>query len=141
MPIRIFRYFNKKIKEYEVVEPEIWQWRANYNDGTFLEQFDSQDIFHRIEEIDQKQLHNFVMTNIETGKGITLKFPEGATLIHFYLRGGQIGDPQSLYTIYGAGFEFQAQKTILGIFPDGNLVLVDDIEDLKLISWSKSTNL
>jgi hypothetical protein len=141
MLTRIFRYYNEKTDSYEIVEPELWQWRANYNDGTFIEQFDSQDRFHRIEEIDQKNLHNFVMRNIETKKGITLKFPKGANLIHFYQRGGQIGNVESSYTIYVFGYEIKAQKLIIAILPDGNLALIDDLLDLKLLSFNKRINL
>jgi hypothetical protein len=141
MRIRTFRYHNKVTDSYEVVEPEMWRWRANYDDGTFIEQFDSFDRFHRIEEIDSTRLQVFLMQNTETGKTISIKFPTGATPMHFYVRGGQVGDPRSSYTIYVFGYELQAQKTLMAILPDGNVAHINDPEDIKLLSWEKRYNL
>ncbi|HEY1249359.1 MAG TPA: hypothetical protein VGE97_10250 [Nitrososphaera sp.] len=70
---RIFKYHRvdteKNIDTWEDVEEQLWQWEAEYEDGTILKQFDIDHPlvefgnnvypFHWISEIDQKKLKYF----------------------------------------------------------------------------------
>lgn len=62
---------------------EKWVWSVLYKDGTSLEQFDKEGIFHQIGEVKQENVAVFTMRKID-GKMIHIAIPEGAKIIHKY---------------------------------------------------------
>lgn len=121
--------------EDTIVEPERWQWLAQYKDGKVLRQFDEQGVFHRFAEIDQKQLASFHMIH-ESGDHppYFFSFPPGAKLIHFYrnkiLNVGQENEVR--VRLYCFGFEVNQVKVLFVIMPDDQLVITDNIDRVKI---------
>jgi len=78
-----YTYTNEK-GELEIVESEKWVWGVVYKDETELHQFDKDGNFHRLAEINQKEVELFTMYELE-GKGrYDIVMPEGARIIHKY---------------------------------------------------------
>ena len=70
--------------ELEAVELEKWCWGVAYKDGTELHQFDKSGNFHRLSEINQKDLELFTMYEAEGTGRYDIVMPEGARIIHKY---------------------------------------------------------
>lgn len=115
----------------EQVERETWRWVAVYRDGTELHQFDdATGEFHQFSEIDQSRLGVFRMVHDEL-RPVAIPFePTSMKLIHFYRRINlNVGtEDEQHFTVYMAGFERGGVKHLLGIMPDGEIVLADDAE-------------
>ena len=92
MPEWKFYREHGNIKKEERVEPEKWQWVADYGKES-LYQFDKDGVFHQFKEIDQSKLASFRMI-CEGQKDIIIKWNKDYKLIHFYrnmsLENGQI---------------------------------------------------
>lgn len=70
----------------EATDKEPWFWRANYNDGTKLEQFEVSPgtaIFHRFAEVDANKLQSLTLEH-NTYSPITIVFDPEAQPVHFY---------------------------------------------------------
>lgn len=111
----------------EVVQREDWRWEAHYLDGTVLEQFGQDGVFHQFAEIDQSQLQLFRMVH-DTLPPFTLMFKaDSMKLIHFYRRvvlDYMSPNPQKI-TIYFFGYEQSGQKFTVGLTPH-EAVVTDD---------------
>ena len=78
-----YKYTNEK-GEIEIIELERWVWGVVYKDGTELHQFGKDGNFHRLAEIDQKEIYLFTMYESEGTKRYDIVMPEGARIIHKY---------------------------------------------------------
>lgn len=70
----------------DTVARELWRWKAVYNDGSILDQFEvGKDgaIFHRSSEIEADKLDELQLV-CDIFPTITFKVPDGATPVHFY---------------------------------------------------------
>lgn len=137
----------------ERVLPRKWQWKAVYNDGTELNQYEhleeTQDDkgnlykgkFHQISEIDQSKLDTFYFINVADNISHSLKFnPSEMKLLCFYQTGRQfvVSNPETEegsffhYTLNCFGYEtkvgYKVFRNIFKILPDNNIVITDDKE-------------
>jgi|WetSurMetagenome_2_1015567.scaffolds.fasta_scaffold00223_12 hypothetical protein len=117
----------------EEVERELWCWEAVYTDGTLLKQFDDDGFFHQFGEIDQTRLSYFRMA---TGHSppITMMFLPGMKLIHFY-RNARLNvgmENEVSLRLYCFGYQLGDHKVIMAIMPDYSVMLVDDMDRIKL---------
>lgn len=138
-----YKFFRISTKEWEKVDLVDWVWEAKYKEGKAdLKQYGDDGIFHQIAEIDQRKLKVFVMRSIRTGHVTLMMFPKGAKLVHLYQNHIlEYGSPdQRNIRIFVFGYELPDSKVIMAIMPDGSLVHTNNIEDLKLISFDKNTN-
>ena len=78
-----YKYKNEK-GEIEIVNLERWIWGVVYKDGTELHQFDKDGNFHRLAEINQKEVNLFTMYQAEGNGRYDIVMPEGARIIHKY---------------------------------------------------------
>ena len=78
-----YTYTNEK-GELEIVESEKWVWGVVYKDETELHQFDKDGNFHRLAEINQKEVELFTMYESEGTGRYDIVMPEGARIIHKY---------------------------------------------------------
>lgn len=131
-----YRFYREQTGEHEDVEPEIWQWKATYNDGSSLSQFDnSTGTFHQFKEINQSILHSFTMyCPSGIAKPITILFESGMKLIHFYRNIHlQVNTPNEVQIrLYCFGYQLKDVKIIMVILPDGNIAVVDDIDKINI---------
>ncbi len=134
--------------EWEEIEHEIFEWTAQYDDGTVLKQFDDEipgkdAFFHRHTEIDQSKLSLFRMQS-RNGQVYSMGFdPSRMKLIHFYHRYGDLNkSPKPIHTVYGFGYEvhkdkhgnpISTERVIFMIMPDGEVIITDDARKVKLI--------
>jgi hypothetical protein len=129
-----FRLYRESSGTSEIVEPEKWRWIARYNDGTMLHQFDERDFsFHQFREIQQDNLHSFIMVT-EGKPPIILLWEKGRKLIHFYnhicLDFG--GPNETRLKVYCFGYEEPGHKVIFMIMPDDGIVITDDHNKIKV---------
>ena len=78
-----WKFINDK-GEVEWVELERFCWGVVYKDGTELHQFDKDGNFHRLAEINQKEVELFTMYESEGTGRYDIVMPEGARIIHKY---------------------------------------------------------
>lgn len=124
----------------EIVQPELWQWVAYYNDGTVLRQFDIvgkegelKGVFHQFKEIDQSKLKAFKMVSQQFPQVYAIPFdPKRMKLIHFYRRTGfDVGLPTFReIKVYVFGYEskvlFKNVKHLMMIIPNGEIIMMED---------------
>jgi len=80
-----FDFINPITKEKELISLERWVWGVVYKDETELRQFDDNGKFHRLSEIDQKNIKIFTMyRSDDMNKRYDIVMPEGARIIHKY---------------------------------------------------------
>ena len=85
METQKFRFIDPETKEESMVDLERWCWGVVYKDDTELHQFDATGDFHRLKEIDQKNVKLWVLYKPEDpNKRIDIVMPEGARIIHKY---------------------------------------------------------
>lgn len=121
--------------QVDVVSPEKWSWEAHYQDGTVLKQFGDDFKFHQFKEIDQGRLLFFQMVNTVGLPPVTLLFPQGAKLIQFMYRNFcfNFGQPNEIRgKLYCFGYQLGVVKVLFVIMPDNSIMVVDDIEKIKL---------
>lgn len=120
-------FFNRDgIKEEVALER--WVWRAIYKDGTHLDQFDDQGVFHQIREIQQENLVAFRMINTENpDKHIHIFMPEGAKFIHKYKNFIlQAGTPnETRMKVYIFGYKAGSHHHFNYILPNGTILQAD----------------
>ena len=131
----VYRFYRKETGKVEEVEKVRICWRATSDTGKTLSQYETDGTFHQIKEIEQKHLIKFSMIDDENERQYNLLFPKGAKLIHKYIhniiyQNNQFKEKQ---TIFCFGYELNNQKTILAIYPTGNIVMVDDFSKIKLV--------
>jgi hypothetical protein len=128
-----YKYFRKDLNKWIVAPPEVWQWEATYEDGSYLKQFGEDGIFHQFAEIDQSRLAMFKMISPEFPQTYSLLFSDpNMKLIHFYrnivLNTGT--DKEERIRIYCFGYEKKVgahvQKTILMITPSSDVIITED---------------
>ena len=78
-----YKYKNEK-GEIENVQLEKWCWSVLYKDGTELHQFDKDGNFHRLAEINQREVVLFTMYKAERNGRYDIIMPENARIIHIY---------------------------------------------------------
>lgn len=117
--------------EIEEVELERWRWEAHYTDGTILQQFDDNGIYHQFGEIEQHRLKVFGMVH-ETLPPIIIAWRDGLKLIHFYRNYVlQAGTSEEIrFRFYCFGYENKNEKVINVILPNDGIVIVDDMKHL-----------
>lgn len=130
-----YRFYRESTGEWESVSPERWQWEAHYVDGTVLKQFDeSTGLFHQFKEIDQDNLHAFIMT-CHGRPPLVLHWKQGYKLIHFYsniiMNAGTPAEQR--VRIYCFGYQNGNNKVIMCIMPDDGMVITHDHELIKVI--------
>ena len=131
-------YTNPDTGKTEEVELENWIWGAVYKDGTELHQFDDNGNFHRIAELDQKQVVMWVLYQPK-GKGdgridfVVPKEEDGelkeVALIHKYrnivFNAGTPEEKRERVIIFG--FKLKGQKSFYNfVLPNGNIVQSTD---------------
>jgi hypothetical protein len=124
----------------ELVDEELWQWEAHYNDGKILKQFADDGIFHQFREIDQERLNVFKMVSKSLPFSFTLLFdPEEMKLIHYYktFRLNIGTEQESKIKAYCFGYE----KNINGLNQTVNVVInpsneIIICEDSNLINYA-----
>ncbi|MDE1867014.1 MAG: hypothetical protein KGI08_04795 [Thaumarchaeota archaeon] len=137
---------DKPLGEWERVIPERWQWQAHYEDGTVLNQFDTDTplpelgdnafLFHQIKEVDQSKLHVFKMFSPTNPQIFTLLFnPLYMKLIHYYrIYGLDYMGEHKRVKLYVFGTETMVQgevkKNLQVIMPTDELVWTDDMDNL-----------
>ena len=81
----MFHFKNPDTGEEELVSLERFAWGVIYKSGEEFHQFDSGNKFHRLAEIDQKQVRLFCMWKTDgSGERVDIIMPEGARIIHKY---------------------------------------------------------
>jgi hypothetical protein len=128
--MRKYQFFRKETNKWERVLLVPWVWRATYNDGTFLEQYGEDGIFHQFAEIDQSKLQLFQMASVATAQVFTLKFdPINMKLIHFYrnqiLNAGTSDEKRVRIICFG--YERLGAKNLMAILPNNELFICDDL--------------
>ena len=113
----------------EEVTPEKWRWEADYSDST-LKQFDDSNTFHQFKEIDQSKLISFRMV-CEGAPQYIIHWKPNYKLIHFY-RNVALEDFTIRVKLYCFGFEVNHVKVIFVIMPDNSVVVVDDVDNIKM---------
>jgi len=78
-----YKYKNEK-GEIEMVDVERWIWGVVYKDGSELHQFDKDGNFHRLAEINQKEVVLFTMYKAEGSGRYDIVMQDGARIIHKY---------------------------------------------------------
>lgn len=132
------RFYRDGTGCFENVQPELWQWEAHYNDGTFLCQFGADGVFHQFREIDQSCLHAFRMVSIEREHSYTLLFdPASMKLIYFYRHVWlNHATPEELrFKLYCFGYELRTRPKVRQLFvitPSGEMIVTDDIDQLRI---------
>jgi len=131
----VYKFYRKETGESEEVEKVRIVWRAISTTGETLSQYEADGTFHQIKEINQKTLAKFIMEDEEIGRKYELLFPKGATLIHKYIHNLIYQDNmlKEKQTIFCFGYELNNQKTILAIYPNGNINIVDDFSKIKIM--------
>lgn len=83
-----YLYNRPETGQTEQVAPERWRWKAIYQSGETLFQYnDEDDSFHQLREIDQSQLKEFRMYSPDHPLEYVVHFnPETDKLVHYYLR-------------------------------------------------------
>jgi hypothetical protein len=113
------------------VEREHWVWQCRYENGTELHQFNDTDhTFHNFGEIDQTKLQSFHMRNTATDQVVTMLFPQGAKLIHFY-RNVTLdhGGPNERHVkLYCFGYEFGLVHCKFVITPSDEVIFTDNFD-------------
>jgi hypothetical protein len=134
-----YKFLRQQTGEWEQVSEEIWQWQAQYDDGTTLKQFDDEGVFHQFTEIDQEKLSVFRMVSSQHPNSYTLVFdPSSMKLIHFYRNTvlNMLTEAETRVKLYCFGFEKkiknQTSKVIMAITPSNELVILEDIATLKV---------
>lgn len=114
---------------------DAWVWRAEYTDGTALDEFDEGGD-HGFREIDQSRLRRFLLIPTQDHLATHALMPTGdARPIFFRRRSTEInhsGDVESSRTVHCIGM----QQTVGGrnvkagvfLFDDGSLILTNDLE-------------
>lgn len=126
-----FIFTDPETNSQKVIPKEKWCWVAHYLDGTKLEQFDANGIFHQFREIYQPNIASFEMV-CENGQSINLQVPLGADLIHYYRNQVlNLGTPQQQkirFYMFGWKIKIEGRlhKQIIQIFPDNSIRLLDD---------------
>lgn len=121
----------------ELVEAELWQWQAFYDDGTSLEQFDKDGFFHQFKEIDQSKLIYFKMFSLQYSQAYVIPFTSSRMkLIHFYRKTGlEVGTPNFReIKFYCFGYESQGVKHLLVITPTGEAIMCEDVNIISIES-------
>jgi len=120
-----------KIKETEVDE-ERWQWGIIYKDGTELKQFESDGIFHRVDEIKQEEVAMAVLINNSTGQRVDLPWQPGMKLIYKYrhVHAHYFKNFNDTVKVYVFGYKLGGSVSYLFILPDDRMIVspVDNID-------------
>ena len=111
------------------MQKEEWRWEVIYKDNTKLEQFEGEE-FHSFSEIDQDNLNIFRMVH-DTARPFVMLFPEKAKLIHFY-RNIVLENGSVHIRLYVFWYELKGVKVLNVIMPNGDLVITDDIEKVRV---------
>jgi hypothetical protein len=114
---------------------ERWVWQCKYDGNTELHQFNDADhTFHNFGEIDQTKLQTFHMRNTTTGQTLTMLFPAGAKLIHFYRNAGlDVGGPGERYVrLYCFGYEYGSISCKFVITPTDEIIFTDNFDRVEV---------
>ena len=118
---------------------EAFSWKAIYNDGTSLFQYDDETLeFHQFKEIDQDKLRVFQMFRSENqAEGdtpvLSIMFEKGMKLIHFYKRYHlDVGGADTKMTLYVCGYEKDNGKVLFVITPLGEVIATEDVANLQV---------
>lgn len=108
----------------EEVQPERWQWRTVYDDGTELKQFGDDGVFHRIGEVDQDRTILFMAFKPgNPAKRIDILLPRGARLIHKYRNFVfDFGGEEKHIKVYIFGYKHGDHYHYNFILPDDRIV-------------------
>lgn len=121
---------------YDEVTPERWAWVALYSDNTFLEQFDRNGFFHKLQEVDQSRLAAFQMVNLTGLKPpVMIYWKPGRKLIHFYRNIAlNVGTPEEVHVrLYCFGYETDREKVIVVIMPNDEVRIVEDVNQIQVV--------
>jgi hypothetical protein len=117
-------------KVWQKVTGELWRWRAIYENGSVLHQFnDATGRFHRFAEIDQSRLIRFEMYSNFHTHIYAFNFPQGAKLVHKYIK-GRIQVPLENDEVFNYDYQFWVfgyDKQILSIDRKGNTYFGDNV--------------
>ena len=112
------------------VSPTTWRWKAIYENGQTLHQFNEENgRFHRFHEINQSLLKQFIMYSPHYTQEYTLDFPQGAKLTHKYVR-GVINAPIDSERVYRHSYFFYVfgyDNFIMTLAQNGNLYFGDHV--------------
>lgn len=120
---------------------EQYSWKAVYEDGTSLFQYDDDSMeFHQFAEIDQSKLHLFQIFNSSNQADgdipvTTIIFnPACMKLIHFYKRYtmAMLTPEEQKFTMTVIGYETSNGKVFSVITPQGEVIVTDDINNLQV---------
>lgn len=115
-------------KGVEEIEKEKWEWVVIYKDGRKLRQFDERGMFHRLAEIEQEHVDIFGLENEEEKRGLTIKLPPGAKIIHKYrnvcMNFGTAQERRA--RIYMFGFKIGGESFINYVMPNGGIMQSND---------------
>lgn len=96
-----------------------------YTDGTELQQFDNEGIFHQIGEVQHHKAALFILFKPENPEiKIELIVPQGATLTHFYrnIVLNALTPWEKKHRIYVFGYEVNGHSHYNFILPDDRLI-------------------
>lgn len=130
-----WKFYREPGAEPIIATPERWAWVSLYSDGTFLEQFGHDGLYHQFKEIDQDRLIGFRMINLlGTNPSITLHWSPGRKLIHFCRTTiFNHGTPnEATIRLICFGYETKTDKVLFAIMPDDSLRCLDDLEKLEV---------
>ena len=122
-------FYNPKTNKKELVNIVRWKWVAYFQDGTKLEQYDNNGIFHQFAEIKKYRspVIYFQMISDKNLYGYKLAIPKGADLIHFYRNKKlSIWDTFKRYFIFGWKVIMGGKsiKKLIQINPDDSITLL-----------------
>ena len=115
----------------ELVEPERWQWEVRYQDGTTLEQFGADGVFHRVGEIRQQLATMWSLKHRDDpARRIDFVLPYGAQLVHGYKRYGSVeialdGTPSGAREeakVYKFGIKLGDRHQLTYVLPDDRMI-------------------
>lgn len=112
----------------EQVGEERWGWAVVYQDGSEIKQFGDDGVFHQIGEVRQEDAREFILYRMQVPEGevrpmIRVQVPEGAKLIHSYVRRGFMdGAGKHEILVYRFGFKLGGVEFCNYVMPDDVIV-------------------
>ena len=118
------RYVFIRDGKEEEVQLEKWCWRAVYADGSILQQFGDDGIFHQVGEIEQEKVRIFCMYPSDgSGPGFDLVVPKGGKVLHKYRQYVFHAEKEKkMVKIYVFGYKMGNHYHYNFIMPDGRLI-------------------
>lgn len=131
--------FKNKNGKTECIKQERWGWAVIYKNNTELKQFDDNNIFHQIGEVEQEQVKMFILYKLEDpSKAIAINILPGMKLIHKYknIKPYYFDD---FVRVYVLGYKYNNQYHYNFILPNDEIIQSPS-EDIDLTRFNLNSN-